>query len=240
MKSLGLIAWTLGIAAALGAEPTLHDLRSQQAALEKQLVKVAVQLKAVKAKIAKISKVPDKFPRNLLAENAKLLTGEQYAIALKVRFGRFGMAHRRIQSFPRDAFRLLLRNGTGKKRLIPQMGFELRVLFAGKSKEALVGLADGAVPIGRPGTHPVSLMTSMMFSTPDQRDALAGAKPTAAHLVVSWHGVPLYEDLLVLAGKGAYSPNGVPWWRDDSLVVAERRRAGAPSGTSPRTATRRR
>ena len=204
---IGTVMLAAGIGVAATAGKTIQELRARRAELEKTIATATVELREVKPAIAKLGKV-DALPANYVEESKDKLSALQYEQAKKMRFGKLAVAHPGDQTWY-DGVWLQATGASGDQKLTARC----RVLGRDANSSWRVVETDGPLLSTRPGLGKVE-------GPPlgnGWRRFLGKRNPHNVHLLVRIGGVPIYETLW-RAEKKPLAPNGVPWWRDESLT----------------------
>jgi hypothetical protein len=196
----------LVLAAPLFAGETIQELRAKRAAIEKTIATATAELREVNAAIAKLGKV-DTLPANYIEESKDRLTAAQYEQAKSLRFGGVGVLNPGDQTWY---------DGVVVKLAGPQSITDIRIRFRVLARVAdgwVVVEADGGMAIGKAGV--VGLRNGNIGN--GWRMFCPRGRLENVHAIVSMGDVPLFEALWH-SEKQPVSPNGVSWWRDESLT----------------------
>lgn len=193
---IGIVLFA-GFCLGAATEPvqTIQSLRARRAELEKQIAAATAELRVVTAQIAKLGR-PEVFPLDHREEAKAKLSAVQYEQAKAMKFGGVGGTNEP------GLYWVWVQLGKG---VVPaRTTVQWRLLYKDADTpwmvwdsgvRTLAPTTDG----GRPGSASINRSVSN------------------AHVLVSLAGVPIYE--AVWKGeKTPVTPNGIPWWRDDSLI----------------------
>jgi hypothetical protein len=172
----------------------IADLRTRKSELEKQVAAATAELRTVNAAIAKLGKA-ETFPIDHREEAKSKLTAVQYEQVKAIKFGGVGAVNAPGLNW--------VWVQVGKGPLPPGLTVQWRMIY-------------------RDGDAPWTIWTSGVRSMATTAEGHAGAasinRPvTNAYALVSLGDTPIYESVWKIE-KSPVAPNGIAWFRDDSLL----------------------
>jgi hypothetical protein len=208
-----LFAAGIGIGATTQPAGTIQELRARRAELEKTIAAATAELRTVNAAIAKLGKA-DVFPISHLEEAKARLSAVQYEQAKAMKFGGVAIANPERQTWSEGVWvRVTGPRGDGMKARCRALGKDPGGQWRVVETEGNFGIGDkGMVSIGHAPLQNAWLQHC------------SGGQPQNLHVLITLAGMPIYEAVWK-SEKAPVAPNGVAWYRDESLVVRFRERA---------------